>query len=356
VGANSVLTDYGTTPALHNIAVTKNGFIYIYCSNESPVDVFFDNLQVMHTRGPILEETHYYPFGLTMAGISSKAAGGVQNRNQFNGGTELQSNEFSDASGLELYGTQFRSLDPQIGRFLQLDPLDGLSQNISLYSFASNNPILRNDPLGLKDSIMHGEHVDFKELPDISYAPPKKLNIFSWPAMNPDQGEWSGKMFIRQRDGEPLVQGNEPPWILNNLDFYKRVYQNDIDYRKNQVVAVLILLSPLILEIAPELLSVIQEQAVLANQAVREVGIDIYGFTNLLLNKGIASTLQAILRILPESMPGLSKLLTNLANKPMDLLKSEMIYEIMKKILERQGYKGLPSSSDIFPVVKLPTK
>jgi hypothetical protein len=28
----------------------KNGYVYIYVSNESPVNVFFDNLQVVHSE------------------------------------------------------------------------------------------------------------------------------------------------------------------------------------------------------------------------------------------------------------------------------------------------------------------
>jgi len=115
--------------------------------------VFFDNLQVIHKPGPILEETHYYPFGLTMSGISSKSAGFLINRNKFNSGNELQSGEFSDGSGLELYDAKNRMYDPQIGRFGQIDPLADMSQNISSYVFASNNPVSINDPLGLKDSI-----------------------------------------------------------------------------------------------------------------------------------------------------------------------------------------------------------
>jgi hypothetical protein len=37
---------------LQNIVLNKSGYVYIYVSNESPVAVFFDNLQVVHTRGP----------------------------------------------------------------------------------------------------------------------------------------------------------------------------------------------------------------------------------------------------------------------------------------------------------------
>jgi hypothetical protein len=103
--------------------VQKHGYLYVFLSNESAIDVFFDNLVVNHERGPVLEETHYYSFGLVMQGISSKAANTLQNRYKYNGGNELQSAEFSDGNGLEMYYAVNRMYDPQIGRFWQVDEL-----------------------------------------------------------------------------------------------------------------------------------------------------------------------------------------------------------------------------------------
>ena len=145
------VNSWGTLSRIGASAVTvkKNGYAYVFFSNESNELVYFDNFNLTHERGPVLEETHYYPFGLTMAGISSKAMGKLENRIKYNG-NELQSKEFSDGSGLELYDFNARTYDQQIGRFIQIDPLadEGSQESLSPYQFSFNNPIRYNDPDG----------------------------------------------------------------------------------------------------------------------------------------------------------------------------------------------------------------
>jgi hypothetical protein len=95
----NVLNTLATT-----IKLKHSGYLYIWVSNETQNwMVFFDNLSIEHFTGPMLEETHYYPFGLTMAGISDKALKTpyAQNKYRFNFGSELQNQEFSDGGSID---------------------------------------------------------------------------------------------------------------------------------------------------------------------------------------------------------------------------------------------------------------
>jgi hypothetical protein len=50
---------------------------------------------------------------------------------------------------LNVYHTKFRVLDPELGRWWQIDPLTDKSNNISAYAFVMNNPLRYTDASGL---------------------------------------------------------------------------------------------------------------------------------------------------------------------------------------------------------------
>jgi RHS repeat-associated protein len=126
----------------NDIEMKKNGYLYVFVSNESKMNVYFDDIHVEHERGALLEETHYYPWGLTMASISSSANGPLFNKIKYNS-LELQAD-----LDLDSYSAFYRDLNPQIGRWQQIDPKIENMENWSPYASNYNNPITYNDPLG----------------------------------------------------------------------------------------------------------------------------------------------------------------------------------------------------------------
>lgn len=135
----------GASPlALGNIKAPKNGYVYIYVSNQSDQDVYFDNFKVGIARGNIIEENHYYAYGLKISGISSRKPTDVNDGELKNDYLYNDKELFEDAD-LNWYDYGFRNYDPQIGRFPQLDPLTDAYPFLTPYQYASCNPITNID-------------------------------------------------------------------------------------------------------------------------------------------------------------------------------------------------------------------
>lgn len=134
----------------------QTGFLVVFLSNESKLNVHFDDLTVKHWKGKLLEESHYYPYGLT---ITNKAF--VQtpaNVQQFLS-NRLNRKEFANGKGLEWYDMNARMYDAQIGRWHSSDPLAERALDWSPYRYGFGNPVVYSDPSGLEEGSL-GSNAD----------------------------------------------------------------------------------------------------------------------------------------------------------------------------------------------------
>src|SRR5690606_5864397 len=88
--------------------VPDGGYVLVTINNNTiGKDVWFDDIDIIHQPSKVIEENHYYPFGLT---ISNVAAGSVEQPHKYQG-IELEKN-----FGLEMFDFHARQYDPQLGR------------------------------------------------------------------------------------------------------------------------------------------------------------------------------------------------------------------------------------------------
>ncbi|MBC7381856.1 MAG: hypothetical protein H7296_02550 [Bacteroidia bacterium] len=132
--------------------VPLNGYLYVFTSNLSAISIRTDNLYIIHWQGQLLEELHYYPYGLCFEPY--RASNILKSSNYKHNSQHMEQNEFNDGTndfGLDWYDFEARSYDVQIGRFMQVDPMAKERGWLNPYNYCQDNPVNITDPTGALD-------------------------------------------------------------------------------------------------------------------------------------------------------------------------------------------------------------
>ena len=140
---------------LRHIAA-QEGYVQIIVSYESVKPVWFDDIAIRLTRALVVQENHYDPWGLNLAGIETQ--GQPDHKFQYNG------KEKQSELGLDWNDFGWRNYDPQLGRWHNIDLLADKRHWMTPYNYVQNNPMNRFDPNGLTDFTMNKKTGEVKEV------------------------------------------------------------------------------------------------------------------------------------------------------------------------------------------------
>ncbi|MEW7281090.1 peptidoglycan DD-metalloendopeptidase family protein [Aquimarina sp. 2201CG1-2-11] len=119
-------------------------------------------------QSEIIEESNYYPFGLTHRGYNEIVSSHGNSTAQLIGyGGKEQQNEL----GLEFLDFGARNYDASIGRWMNIDPLADIMEMDSPYNYAFDNPVFFIDSNGMMPWPVHEFFYDWTRRVDSWYGP-----------------------------------------------------------------------------------------------------------------------------------------------------------------------------------------
>jgi RHS repeat-associated protein len=127
------------SPTIH---IAEAGYVYVYLSNENetPVECYFDDFKVTHVKSPVVESNDYYPFGLISQSFARENS--LRQDYKYNG------KELQDELSLGWLDYGARMYQPDLGRWMVVDPLGEKYPALNPYNYVGNNPLNLTDPDG----------------------------------------------------------------------------------------------------------------------------------------------------------------------------------------------------------------
>src|SRR5690606_28507515 len=141
---NDSLRFIATAEGYVNFTTEGYNYVYNYTDHLGNIRLSYMNDRLLGLL--ILDETHYYPFGLKQKGYEPPPAYATSYKYKYQG------QELQDELGLNWDSFKWRNYDYALGRFMSIDPLSEKYEWQSVYSFSSNQPVHAPEIEGLESS------------------------------------------------------------------------------------------------------------------------------------------------------------------------------------------------------------